>query len=240
MERGHDVTLFATADSVTTARLEAVAPRLFRGPDARPQGRGGLHIAPGSSGRTVRHDPQRLRFPATHLHGLVDTPVITTIHGFSSPRSCPCTPVRHPALRRHQRRRPPPVLPYLATIHHGIRVGEFAVHPRPADTPSFSVASTPTRASRPRSRSHGGRTTTRHRRDHPGRAVLPRPDRPIIDDEDVRFIGPVGPPSGRCARKRAVALLHLIDFDEPFGSPSWSRWRVAHRSSPPPGARWAS
>ena len=67
--------------------------------------------------------------------GLVDTPVVTTIHGFSSPRIVPVyerydattTYVAISDADRHPR------LHYAATIHHGIDVDAFAVDPAPGD-----------------------------------------------------------------------------------------------------------
>src|SRR6202035_4234464 len=61
------------------------------------------------------------------------TPVLTTIHGFSSPRILP-------VYRKYNRRTAyvaiseadrDPTLHYLATIHHGIDTDAFAVHPSP-------------------------------------------------------------------------------------------------------------
>ena len=74
-------------------------------------------------------------FPAHAFANLVDTPIVTTIHGFSSDRILPMyAPYqdrvhyvsisdadRHPALR------------YAATIHHGIPIEDFAFDPKGSD-----------------------------------------------------------------------------------------------------------
>src|SRR5437870_3287301 len=87
-ERGVDVTLFATADSITGARLRSVCPRpLAEDPSLDAKVWECLHIA---------NAFERARdFDLIHNHydflplsyaSLVDTPVLTTIHGFSSAR----------------------------------------------------------------------------------------------------------------------------------------------------------
>jgi glycosyltransferase involved in cell wall biosynthesis len=40
---------------------------------------------------------------------------------------------------------------------------------------------------------------------------------PHIDDERVTYLGPVGPDRRQSVLGNAAALLHLIDFEEPFG-----------------------
>ena len=40
---------------------------------------------------------------------------------------------------------------------------------------------------------------------------------PRLDDDQVRYIGPVGPDARAELLGGARALLHLINFDEPFG-----------------------
>jgi len=91
VQRGVDVTLFATGDSLTTARLASVVPHGYsEDPDADAKVSECLHIA---------HVFERAReFDVIHnsfdflpltYSGLVETPMLTTIHGFSSPRILP-------------------------------------------------------------------------------------------------------------------------------------------------------
>ena len=91
--RGVDVTLFATADSLTRARLMAVAPRGYaedRSLDAKVYEC--LHIAAAfeqaSNGAfDILHNHFDF-LPLTYSR-LVSTPVVTTVHGFSSERIVP-------------------------------------------------------------------------------------------------------------------------------------------------------
>ena len=94
--------------------------------------------------------------------GLVDTPVVTTIHGFSSPRIVPVyerydattTYVAISDADRHPR------LHYAATIHHGIDIDAFALHPAPRRAPALLRADPPRQghgATRSRSPAAAGR-----------------------------------------------------------------------------------
>ena len=88
VRRGVDVTLFATADSLTAARLAGTAPTGYS-EDPRVDAKvwEGLHISAAFE-RAAEFDVIHNSFdflPLTYS-GLVDTPVVTTIHGFSSAR----------------------------------------------------------------------------------------------------------------------------------------------------------
>jgi glycosyltransferase involved in cell wall biosynthesis len=136
VQRGHDVTLFATGDSVTGATLSSVVPRGWSDdPEIDAKAAECLHIAAVFE-RADDFDIIHNSFdflPLTYSQ-LVATPVVTTIHGFSSPRIVPVyeayngrtTYVAISDADRHPR------LAYAATVHHGIDTDAFALHP-PAD-----------------------------------------------------------------------------------------------------------
>ena len=87
VERGVDVTLFASGDSRTAGRLSSVVPRGWEeDPDANPNVNECLHIS-ALFERAGEFDLIHNSFdflPLTYS-ALVSTPVLTTIHGFSSP-----------------------------------------------------------------------------------------------------------------------------------------------------------
>src|SRR5258708_12642568 len=91
IERGIDVTLFATGDSVTKGNLESVC-KLPYGEDKTldPKVWESLHISHLME-RANQFDIIHNNFdflPLTYSR-LIDTPIITTIHGFSSPQIIP-------------------------------------------------------------------------------------------------------------------------------------------------------
>ncbi|MEO5679288.1 MAG: glycosyltransferase family 4 protein, partial [Acidimicrobiales bacterium] len=135
--RGVDVTLFATGDSVTAARLSSVVPRAWSEDDAiDPKVAECLHISAVFE-RAGEFDLIHNSFdflPLTYS-GLVETPILTTIHGFSSPKIVPVYAkydhrgayVSISDADRH------PDLTYLRTIHHGIDTDAFALRAEPGD-----------------------------------------------------------------------------------------------------------
>jgi glycosyltransferase involved in cell wall biosynthesis len=220
--RGVDVTLFAAADSVTSATLVGTIPTGYsEDPSLDAKVWEGLHIATVFE-RAAEFDLIHNNFdflPLTYS-GLVDTPVVTTIHGFSSEQIVPVferydgrghyvaisDADRHPRLR------------YEATIHHGIRMDTFAlvketgeyllffgrIHPHKGAAEAIDVAA---RAGLPLT--IAGIVQDR---EYFERSVEPR-----IDGDRVRYIGSVGPDERGAVLGGARALLHLISFEEPFG-----------------------
>jgi glycosyltransferase involved in cell wall biosynthesis len=88
VDRGWDVTLFASRDSVTRARLHAVVDKGYEeDPSADPKVSEYLHISEVFE-RATEFDliHSHCDFMALTYSRLVETPVLTTIHGFSSPK----------------------------------------------------------------------------------------------------------------------------------------------------------
>src|SRR3954453_16207021 len=135
VRRGVDVTLFATADSVTTARLVGTAPTGYSDdPALDAKAWEALHISAVFE-RAREFDVIHNSFdflPLTYS-GLVETPVVTTIHGFSSERILPVfeknnAPGLYVATSGPAR---PPRLDPAATIHHGIDMSAFELEREP-------------------------------------------------------------------------------------------------------------
>ena len=218
---GCDVTLFATADSETSARLDAVVPAPYEedpGIDAKVwEYRHLSHCFAQADWFDVIHN--QADFPAHAFAPLVETPVVTTIHGFSSDRILPMYKpfedrVHFVAISDADRH---PDLNYTATIRHGIPVADFAfdaagsddllffgrIHPDKGVVEAIEVA----RAAERQLNLYG----IVQDRDYFEQRVAP-----LLDDRIV-YHGPVGGAERIEALGRAAALLHLVNFDEPFG-----------------------
>ncbi|MFN0030267.1 MAG: glycosyltransferase family 4 protein [Acidimicrobiales bacterium] len=220
--QGHDVTLFATGDSLTAAALVATSPAGWSEDDRiEPKVAECLHIASVFE-RADEFDLIHNSFdflPLTYSR-LVPTPVVTTIHGFSSPRIVPVyqqyndigTYVAISHADRH------PALHYGATIHHGIDTDAFAlatevgedllffgrIHPDKGTAHAIEVA-----------RRSGRRLVIAgiiQDQRYFDEAVAPH-----LDGDRVVYLGAVGGDRRQATLAGAHALLHLVDFDEPFG-----------------------
>ncbi|MGH2999256.1 MAG: glycosyltransferase family 4 protein [Gaiellaceae bacterium] len=222
VRRGVDVTLFATADSVTTARLVGTAPTGYsEDPALDAKVCEALHISAVFE-RAGEFDLIHNSFdflPLTYS-GLVDTPVVTTIHGFSSEQIVPVFEkynarsyyVAISDADRHER------LDYVATIHHGIDFHEFQlrhevgdyllffgrIHPDKGTVEAIDVAE----------RSGVPIVIAGIVQD---RGYFERLVEPRLDGERLSYIGPVERERRGDLLGGARALLHLVNFDEPFG-----------------------
>jgi glycosyltransferase involved in cell wall biosynthesis len=219
---GHDVTLFATADSLTTATLHGTAPTGWsEDPAIEPKVAECLHIAAAferADEFQVVHNGFDF-LPLTYS-GLVATPVVTTIHGFSSERILPVyerydDTTHYVAISDADRH---PRLHYAATVHHGIDTDAFAVHADPGDHLVFFGRIHPDKGT-----AHAIEVARRTGRRLEIAGIV-QDERyflseiePHVDGDRVRYLGPVPAADRAATLGRAHALLHLIDFDEPFG-----------------------
>jgi glycosyltransferase involved in cell wall biosynthesis len=220
VRRGVDVTLFATGDSITGADLDAVAPHGYA-EDPTMDGRvwEALHVAHAlerSGGFDLMHnqlDWLPLAFTAQWA-----APMVTTIHGFSGPAILPAYVASASAFVSISDADRSPSLEYVATVHHGIDPDELPYVAEPDDYlvsfgrihPDKGTATAIEIARR------GGRRLVIC-------GLIQDADyfrdevEPHIDGERVEVLGAVGAEERARVLGNAVALLHPIDFDEPFG-----------------------
>lgn len=220
--RGVDVTLFATQDSITAATLASVVPAPYSEDpsiDAKVWEFAHLaHVFERAGEFDLIHN--QADFPAHAFSGLVDTPMVTTIHGFSSDRILPMYApyqdrVHYVAISDADRH---PALNYAATIHHGIPLDDFPfdatgnddllffgrMHPDKGAADAIAAA----QASGRRLHMAGIVQDDRYWREEV---------EPHIDGERVVYHGAVGGTARTDLLGGSRALLHLIGFDEPFG-----------------------
>ncbi len=220
--RGIDVTLFATEDSETAGKLSGVVPRGYeedRTLDAKVwEYRHLSHVFAHADEFDLIHN--QADFPAHAFAPLIDTPMVTTIHGFSSERILPMYKpfedrVHYVAISEADRH---PDLKYAATIHHGIRLDEFRFDPVGSEDLLFFGRMHPDKGAA--EAIHVALSTGR-RLDLYGivqdQGYFDREVMPHVDGERIRYLGPVGGEQRIRALGKAQALLHLINFDEPFG-----------------------
>ncbi|MGY2894453.1 glycosyltransferase involved in cell wall biosynthesis [Deinococcus sp. UYEF24] len=218
---GVDVTLFATADSLTSARLSAVVES---GYEETP----GMDVKVAETLHLANLFDRADEFDVIHNHadflplsyaGLVETPTVTTIHGFSGPRILPIYKrydhrTSYVAISEADRH---PDLRYVATVHHGIDLGEFTFQPQPGEYLLFFGRMHPDKgaADAVRIARAAGKPLLLagiiQDRDYFEREVAPHLN------AEVQYLGSVGPQERDRLLGGALALLHPIHFDEPFG-----------------------
>jgi glycosyltransferase involved in cell wall biosynthesis len=220
--KGVDVTLFATGDSITSAKLAWCIEKPYaEDSTADVKVNECLHISnimERAGDFDIIHNHYDF-LPLTYSR-LIKTPVVTTIHGFSSPLIVPvykkynghCYYVAISNANRH------PELDYTATVYNGINVNDFTyrdnaggyllffgrIHPEKGAWDAIQVA-----------KKCGIKIIIA--------GLIQDADyfenriRPFINNEDVVYAGNCGPQQRDELLGGANALLHLIHFDEPFG-----------------------
>ncbi len=159
-------------------------------------------------------------FPAHAFSGLVDTPMVTTIHGFSSERIMPMYEpyqdrVHYVAISDADRH---PRLRYADTIHHGIPIEDFPFDPEGSEDLLFFGRIHPDKGA---AEAVAAAQATGRRLVMAGivqdQGYWEHDVRPHVDDDRIVYRGPVGGTERTATLGAAKALLHLINFDEPFG-----------------------
>ncbi|MCP5107317.1 MAG: glycosyltransferase family 4 protein [bacterium] len=221
-ERGHDVTLFATGDSITAGTLDYIAPRPYEeDKELDPKVWECLHIGhmmERAGDFDIIHNNYDF-LPLSYVR-LVPTPMLTTIHGFSSPKILPVYKeyndrVHYVSISNADRS---PELDYAATVYNGINTADFTfkkdhgdyllyfgrIHHDKGTWESIQIAK---RAGKKLIIS-GIIQDQRYFEEKVA---------PFINDDDIRFVGSSGPEKRDKLLGGASALLHPINFEEPFG-----------------------
>jgi glycosyltransferase involved in cell wall biosynthesis len=217
---GVDVTLFATLDSITTARLDGVCPSGYAD-DPSTDGRiaEAMHVAHALD-RSAEFDivHNQLDWLPLAFARHCRAPLITTVHGFSSAKILPAYRASNSAFVSISDADRSPELDYVATVHHGVDVGGLP----------FAPSGGPGLVSFGRIHPDKGIHTAIEIAHRTGRTLticgIVQDQRyftemvaPHIDGDRVVFLGAVGPRRRGEILGGAAALLHPIEFDEPFG-----------------------
>ena len=220
--RGIEVTLFATADSITKGQLESVCRHPYaEHSELDPKVWECLHIA-NVMEKANQFDIIHNHFdflPLTYS-GLIKTTLLTTIHGFSSPQIIPVykkyndsthyisisNADRHPDLR------------YLRTVYHGLNPDDFSFCSEKEDYLLYFGRIHPHKGA------HAAIEIAKQAGCQLKMAGLIQDQdyfdnriKPHIDNEQVIYLGNADPVLRNELLSNAKALLHPISFDEPFG-----------------------
>jgi glycosyltransferase involved in cell wall biosynthesis len=216
-----DVTLYATGDSVTSAKLRSICEAPYEEDrNIEPKVWECLHISEIME-RANEFDIIHNSFdflPLTYS-GLIKTPMVTTIHGFSSPKILPVykkynKSTYYVSISNADRSEE---LDYIRTVYHGIDINNFTLNKSSGNYLLYFGRIHPDK---------GTREAIQVAKMAKKKLVIAGiiQDKEYFDNyvqpylnEDISYIGSVGPEERNKVLGNAYALLHPINFNEPFG-----------------------
>src|SRR5204862_5503272 len=227
VRQGHDVTLFASGDSATRARLVAACRRSLRLNDGCID-RMAHHFLMLEQVSQRVHEFDVVHFHIDYLHFPLSRrtliPHVTTLHGrldipdliplYEQFRDMPVLSISN------AQREPLPWANWQATIYHGLPKDLFRFRPKPGSYLAFLGRISPEkrvdraieiaiRANMP--------LKIAAKTDAVDRCYMEKEIRPLLDHPLVEFIGEINDASKGEFLRNAYALLFPIDWPEPFG-----------------------
>lgn len=226
VRRGHDVTLFASGDSQTLARLEAVHPRALRlDPDIKE------HVMYEVLEVSTVYE-KAAQFDIIHSHvgiwtlplaSLVSTPTVHTLHGRFTPDNSKVFSLHKTqpfiSISNAQRQLD---LNYASTVYNGINPEEFTFVAKPADPPylaflgRFSPEKGPQHAINIAKQS-GWCLKMAGKVDVVDTEFFEKEIAPHIDGKQIQFLGEVNHAQKSELMGNASITLFPITWSEPFG-----------------------
>jgi glycosyltransferase involved in cell wall biosynthesis len=228
VDLGHEVTLFASGDSETSARLEAVWPRALR-LDGSVRDTVALHMLLMETVRRQADDFDILHFHMDYwpfsLFSRQKTPFVTTLHGrLDLPELQPVfdTFSQVPLISiSDAQRRPLPQANFVSTILHGLP--EHLLTPLPIEPRYLAFLGrlcpekAPDRAIRI-AQACGIPLKIAAKIDRVDQEYYDSKIKPMIDaNPDIELIGEIGDKDKSAFLSGALALLAPTEFPEPFG-----------------------
>ncbi|MFO8021685.1 MAG: glycosyltransferase family 4 protein [Perlabentimonas sp.] len=222
VDKGIDVTLFATGDSITKGKLEYVCEKSYsENPELDAKVGECLHIShlmeQAGNFDLIHNNFDFL--PLTYSR-LIKTPMLTTIHGFSSQKILAVykkynSTSSYVSISNSDRS---PLLNYIGTVYNGINVNDFTfcsqpkqyllyfgrIHPDKGASEAIQIA-----------KRSGYKLIISGLIQH--QEYFDSKVKPFINNDDIVFVGNSGPSERNKLLGEAYALMHPIGFEEPFG-----------------------
>jgi glycosyltransferase involved in cell wall biosynthesis len=222
IKQGIDVTLFATGDSKTKGKLASVCNKGYAEDTAiDPKVAECLHISNlMEQADTFDLIHNNFDFLPLSYSRLIKTPIVTTIHGFSSSKIIPVykkynNTGYYVSISNSDRS---PELNYTATVYNGINSNDFIFNCNPEDYLLFFGRIHPDK---------GVYESIEIAKKSKRKLIISglvqdqeyfeQKVKPYINDNDIVYVGNSGPDMRNKLLGGACALLHPICFDEPFG-----------------------
>ncbi|MGH9406328.1 MAG: glycosyltransferase family 4 protein [Terriglobia bacterium] len=227
VRQGHDVTLFASGDSVTAARLVSQCPRSLR-LDSECVDQLAHHILmleqvirEADNFDVIHFHIDYLHFPSsrrqqvphlTTLHGRLDIPDLAPLY-----REFAEMPV---VSISDAQREPLPWLNWQATVYHGLPTDLYCLHEQPEEYLAFLGRISPEKGvdrAIAIARQSGMKLRIAAKVDRVDREYFSQVIEPLLDPAFVEYIGEIGEHEKNEFLGHAFALLLPLDWPEPFG-----------------------
>jgi len=227
VRQGHEVTLFASGDSETNARLVAACRRSLR-LDKRYQGEMAYHFVMlervfqcADEFDIIHFHVDYLHFPlsrreavtqVTTLHGRLDIPDLVPL--YQEFREMPVISISN------AQREPLPWANWQATVYHGLPADIYRFHPEPGSYLAFLGRISPEkRVDRAIeiAKRVGMPVKIAAKIDRVDQDYFESEIAPLLDNSLVEFVGEIGDEEKDEFLGNAYALLFPIDWPEPFG-----------------------
>jgi glycosyltransferase involved in cell wall biosynthesis len=229
---GHDVTLIASGDSTTTAKLASAVDRAIRvlSKARNPQTRMALNYQGLANALTIIVDGNfdilhnHYGWPLLMFERILNCPIMTTLHGALA------DPTEQEMYGHHKdmgfvsisnsQRRHGPSLNYLDTVYNGIQVERFKFNSRPKDYLAFLGRITPDKGpvyAIEIARKTNQRLVIGAKIDPMDKSYYEQIVEPLIDGDQIQFIGEVDHQGKVDLLRNARALISPLQWDEPFG-----------------------
>ena len=228
VRRGHDVTLFASGDSITLAKLESAHPRALR-LDSSVREYGIYELL-----QLTRVYERADEFDVIHSHlgcaslpfsNLVKTPTVHTLHGIFTPdnekmfihaKAQPFVSISN------SQREPRLGLNCLATVYNGIDVSSYTFYPQPQDPPYLAFLGRLSPEKGPQlaiaiAQRTGLQLKMAGKIDPVDQEFFERDIKPHIDGQQIQYLGEANHAQKNALMGNAIATLFPITWREPFG-----------------------
>lgn len=228
VKRGHEVTLFASGDSITLAKLESVHPRALRLDNAVKEY--GIY----EMLQLSRVYEQAGEFDIIHSHmgcaalpyaNLVKTPTVHTLHGVFTPDNEKMFSYarRQPYVSISNAQREPRLnLNCVATVYNGIDPNTYEFHEKPQDPPYLAFLGRLSPEKGPHlaieiAKRSGWHLKIAGKVDVVDREFFETEIKPHIDGKQIEYLGEANHAQKSEIMGNAVATLFPITWREPFG-----------------------
>lgn len=227
VRRGHEVTLFASGDSVTKAKLIACSPRALR---LDPNIRDSFPHVMAQVGEVfelahefdiVHSHVDFFAFPFTRL---VEAPIVHTTHGRLDLPDLHAVFDRYPEVNlisiSDSQRKPFPSSNWIATVHNGIAIDNFSLREKPGDHLVFLGRISPEKGLDKAieiAKRAGLKLRIAAKVDRPDREYYESIIKPLLKHPLVEYLGEINEVEKNEFLGSAFATVFPIDWPEPFG-----------------------